>query len=203
MDKSEYRFRDSLMKLGVHRDIECQMVDGGFRSIEDFSGLTAERLMVQYPGLKFGTAHRLCLAATKTQEVCAEPTTVDINLSARNAPPTVVIHNDGSVFIIVNGETSRVPDGCVYLRGDITLDDYARIVQYMVNYYGSKTALRNMATRIGFSPDMEPESTVLDVAQGIVSSCKNYGILPEFFRKIISDFDADPEVEQLISRFVR
>ena len=72
-------FVDFMEQTGVPNYFIDLLLTDGFRSIEDFNGLTAERLMAQYPGLKFGTAHRLCLAATKTQEVCAEPTTVDIN----------------------------------------------------------------------------------------------------------------------------
>lgn len=60
---AKVKLENELRDIGIPDAIITKMQGDGFKALIDFLGLTAERLMAQYDGLKFGIAHRLSIAA--------------------------------------------------------------------------------------------------------------------------------------------
>ena len=184
------KFMNELAALGVDFPVANQMVIDDFQSITDFNGMTAERLMAQYPSLKFGTAHRLCMKALIPQLVVHDEIF---------GVPKVAIVKDGELYgHMLAGQDAPKADTRVKFdlakHGD-------QLVKMMLDYYGSRTSLRNMAHEIKFQPDARSEATVRVIAEDIAAGCVEDGLLGNLFRQLAIDFDGDPGMTAFLSQF--
>lgn len=187
---SNKKFMDELAEINVPDSISNQMVIDDFQSITDFNGLTAERLVVQYPALKFGTAHRLCMMASIPRLVVHDEVF---------GVPKMIADASGALYgYMLAGQD--MPKADTRVKFDLAKHG-DQLVKKMLDYFGTRTSLRNLALEIGLQLEPSFDETVTSVAQDLLRECINSCRLGNLFRQLAIDFDNDPGMTAFLSQF--